>query len=99
MSAHTPYLTDDQVQQLNEKHGWFEFGDAQSDVSRSFAQDAIAMHERIRSAAPDLLASVIEMRNLLNLLCGLGFDLTEGREGSIKANADAAITKATGEQA
>lgn len=55
MSMHTPYLTDDQVYQLNEKHGWFQFGDAQSDVSRAFASDAIAMHERIRSAAQELL--------------------------------------------
>lgn len=55
------FLTNEQIFSLNEKHGWFEFGDAQSDVSRAFAHDAIAMHERIRQAAPDLLAALQEM--------------------------------------
>lgn len=54
-----PWLTGEQVHQLNEKHGWFQFGDAQSDVSRAFAQDAIAMHERMRAAAPEMLAALI----------------------------------------
>jgi len=53
-----PFLTPDQVFSLNEKHGWFEFKDAQGDVSRAFAQDAIEMHERIRSAAQDMLAAL-----------------------------------------
>lgn len=57
MSA-APYLTPEQVHELNEKHGWFECGDAQSDVSKAFAQDAIAMHERMRAAAPDMLAAL-----------------------------------------
>lgn len=52
------YLTKDQVFQLNEKFGWFQFQDAQGDVSRAFAQEAIAMHERIRDAAPELLAAL-----------------------------------------
>jgi hypothetical protein len=54
MSKSTQHLTVEQVQKLNEKHGWFEFGDAQSDVSKTFAQDAISMHENMRSAAKDL---------------------------------------------
>ena len=58
MSAAKPYLTSDQVHALNEKHGWFQFADAQSEVSRAFAQDAIAMHERIRAAAPELLEAL-----------------------------------------
>jgi len=49
------YLTKEQVYELNELHGWFEYADAQGDASRSFAQDAIAMHEAMRKAAPDLL--------------------------------------------
>jgi hypothetical protein len=53
-----PYLSSAQIYDLNEKHGWFEFGDAQSDVSRAFAQDAIEMHERIRAAAPELLEAL-----------------------------------------
>lgn len=52
------YLSDEHVRELNEKHGWFEFGDAQSDVSRAFAQDAIAKYESIRAAAPDLLEAL-----------------------------------------
>lgn len=63
MSAgHTSnYLTPEQVYLLNEKYGWFEFGDAQSDKSRAFAQDAIATHERIRAAAQDLLSALCEL--------------------------------------
>lgn len=45
------YLTKEQVNQLNEKHGWFEFGDAQSDVSMAFAQDAITMYLAATEAA------------------------------------------------
>ena len=59
------YLTNDQVLALNEKHGWFKFRDAQSDVSRAFAQDAIAMHERIRGAAPELLAACENARDMI----------------------------------
>ena len=50
---------------------------------------------RLIASAPDLLASLIEMRDLFDLMCGLGFNPAEGREGSPKANADAAIAKAT----
>lgn len=52
------YLIPEQVHELNERHGWFEFGDAQSDVSKAFAQDAIAMHEAMRGAAPEMLAAL-----------------------------------------
>ncbi len=52
------YLTSEQVYELNEKHGWFQFGDAQGTVSRAFAQDAIAMHEHVRAAAPLMLEAL-----------------------------------------
>ncbi|MGR8759473.1 hypothetical protein PVB08_22410 [Bacillus thuringiensis] len=58
---HTPgpvFISPDQVHELNEKHGWFRFGDAQSDVSNAFANEAIARYERIRSAAPELLEAL-----------------------------------------
>lgn len=58
-AQHTPYLTRDQVLLLNDKHGYFEYSDAQGDVSRAFAQDAIEMHERIRAAAQDLLEALL----------------------------------------
>lgn len=51
---------------------------------------------RLIAAAPDLLAALIEMRNLFDMMCGLGLNPAEGREGSLKANADAAIAKALG---
>lgn len=58
MSAATQYLTPEQVFELNEKHGWFEYGDSQSDVSKAFAQEAIEKHELMRAAAPELLAAI-----------------------------------------
>ena len=82
------YLTKDQVFSLNEKHGWFEFGDAQGDVSNAFANEAIEAYERVRAAAPELLEFVKEWLE---------------RQGSddnyMTAKARAAILKATGEQA
>lgn len=64
MSAkHKPgpvFISEEQVQQLNEKHGWFELRDTQSDVSNAFANEAIERYERIRAAAPELLTDLIE---------------------------------------
>lgn len=37
-------LTKEQILKLNEKHGWFEFGDAQGDVTRAFVKDIEKMH-------------------------------------------------------
>ena len=70
--------------------GWYHEGSA------GFPFEANA---RLIAAAPDLLASLIEMRDLFDTLCSIGFNPCEGREGSPKANADAAIAKATGKQA
>lgn len=82
------YLTKDQVFELNEKHGWFQYGDAQSDVSRAFAQDAIEMYERIRAAAPELLEALeIALNNF-------GDDMDE--EDGWTEMARAAIAKARG---
>lgn len=67
MSKHK-WLSDEQVQTLNERHGWFKHGDAQSDVSREFANDAVEAHERLRSAAPDLLEA---LKGLLDDVQGL----------------------------
>lgn len=63
----TTFLTPDQVLALNEKHGWFHYADAQGDVSRAFAQDAIALHERIRQAAPEMHALLTELYELTSL--------------------------------
>lgn len=53
-----PLIGRDQVQEMNEKHGWFQFADAQSDVSNAFANEAIERYERIRAAAPALLEAL-----------------------------------------
>lgn len=88
-NKHTPFLSNDQVQELNEKHGWFKHGDAQSDVSRAFANDAVAAYERVRSAAPELLEALEEMVKAGE------FEDWDGRCDCI-AKARAAIAKATG---
>ena len=81
------YLSEDQVYALNQRHGWFQYGDAQSDVSNAFANDAIDMYERIRSAAPDLLAFATEWLNSQG-----------GDSNYMTEKARAVIAKATGEQ-
>ena len=90
------YLSEGQVHALNEKHGWFEFRDAQGDVSRDFAQDAIALHENIRAAAPELLEALQDMlngwiyiRQSHGDLYGVGWDRAQEK-------AEKAIAKATG---
>ncbi len=76
------YLSVDQVYALNEKHGWFEFSDAQGDVSRAFAQDAIAMHERMREKAPELLALLRELLENENTSCYSSAIELHGHDGT-----------------
>lgn len=83
-NKHTPLLSNEQVQALNEKHGWFKHGDAQSDVSRAFANDAVEAYERVRSAAPELLEA---LRTLVDSI---------DPESTGWSEAVAAIAKATG---
>lgn len=64
-NKHTPFLSNEQVQVLNEKHGWFKYGDAQSDVSRAFANDAVAAYERVRAAAPELLEALTKLTSFV----------------------------------
>lgn len=35
------YIRDETVSELNDTHGWFQYEDAQSDVSRAFANNAV----------------------------------------------------------
>ncbi len=58
MSAHTPGLTNDQVLAIAEKYGEFMYGDAQGHKRIEFAAEIVAARERIRDAAPDLLAAL-----------------------------------------
>lgn len=85
MSNNGKFLSNEQVQALNEKHGWFKHGDAQSDVSRAFANDAVAAYERVRNAAPDLLEALI------------GLVDCDHTTNELWKSARAAIAKATGE--
>lgn len=82
-----PFLTDAQVFDLNEKHGWFQSGDAQSAVSKAFAQDAIEKYELMRAAAPELLAVLQELLDIEGPQPGT-------HEWATKARA--AVAKATG---
>ena len=97
-TKHTPgpWLTRDQVHALNEKHGWFKYGDAVGDVSRQFAQDAIDMHERIRRAAPDLLEAV--QRLIPTAVWNADYWANDPDTDEDIVFARAAIAKATGDQ-
>lgn len=96
-TKHTPktFLSRDQVWQLNEKHGWFQFGDAQSDVSNAFANDAIAMHENMRQAAPELFEALVMAMELLQKTPD-EFAMPDHPVWGVSRKA---ISKATGEQA
>lgn len=48
------YLSNDTVQELNDQHGWFQYEDAQSDVSRAFANNAIHVFLGIASEAEQI---------------------------------------------
>lgn len=94
MSTQTKcFISREQVQELNEKYGWFQYADAQSDVSNAFANEAIERYERIRSAAPELLAQLekhLEWLSKLTDWAGAGDPDLDGLR--------AAIAKALGEQ-
>lgn len=91
------HLTHEQIWELNQKHGYFEYGDAQGDVSRAFAQDAIAAYLRVRDAAPELLEALRVFVDKYDAAPDgdLGVGLTNG--DFFKARA--AIAKATGSTA
>lgn len=50
---------------LNDKFGYFEFNDAQGDVSREFSNHSIQIYEIVKDAAPKLL---LEYKTLLTRL-------------------------------
>ena len=47
-----------QIRPLNERHGYFQFGDAQGDVSLAFANELIEAYESLRGDAYPLLVLV-----------------------------------------
>lgn len=91
MSEKNIFISKSQVAEMNQVHGWFQYGDAQSDVSNAFANEAIERYERIRSAAPEMLAA------LRGAVCALAF--AAERDPSFQAQYEqvsAAIEKAVG---
>jgi len=100
-TKHTPnpvFISPDQVYELNEKHGWFQFGDAQSDVSNAFANEAIARYERIRSAAPELLAALESEEEWRAREDAGELDPEWDYDTMVASKRRAAIAKAKGEQ-
>ena len=99
-NAKAKFINPEQVHELNEKHGWFSYGDAQSDVSNAFANEAIERYERIRSAAPELLHALQTIVNAGEWyasaieLDAYGPDSMDGE--ALERLARAAIAKATG---
>ena len=53
-------LTDDQINDLNLKHGWFEFGDAQSAKTKAFVRDVEALCAE--KAEPELADTEARLR-------------------------------------
>ena len=56
MSEPTKYLNKEQVYKLNEQHGYFQYSDAQGDVSRAFANDAVAAYMQMCAEASQVAA-------------------------------------------
>lgn len=50
------HLSPAQVYELNARHGYFEYADAQGDVSRAFANDAVAAYLRVNEEAQAIMA-------------------------------------------
>ena len=48
-------LTEFQMNKLNDEHGWFTYGDAQGDVSRKFANEAVARYLQMAAAGAQML--------------------------------------------
>lgn len=88
MSNKQVFISRDVVADMNEKHGWFQFRDAQSDVSNAFANEAIERYESIREAAPELLEAC------KRLIGSLGVMVTDPDSCDDIIYASAAINKA-----
>jgi len=72
------HLTDEQVLTLNERHGWFQYRDAQSDVSRQFAHDAIEMYLQAKRDAVTVSPNAAASVDVLGVLTRHVNDLHEG---------------------
>lgn len=61
MISKSKFLTKNQIENLNDKHGYFAFGDSQGDVSASYADDAISTYKAMQDAAPTLYRALLMM--------------------------------------
>ena len=50
------HLNPAQVYELNERHGYFKYADAQGDVSAAFANEAVAEYLRVNEEAQAVMA-------------------------------------------
>lgn len=70
--AEGKYLSARSVMSLNERHGWFTYGDAQSDVSRAFANNSVhAFLESAKEAQQVLQVTGLTPRQLMKQRQGL----------------------------
>lgn len=61
------HLNPAQVYELNERHGYFEYADAQGDVSAAFANEAVAEYLRVNEEAQAVMAECgLSHRELLH---------------------------------
>jgi hypothetical protein len=88
------FISREQVQELNEKYGWFQFRDAQGEVSNAFANEAIARYERMRAAAPDLFKALLAYVHYTD--AGVQTGEADHGEIDLAVQARAAIAKAIG---
>ena len=73
-------LTDEQINNLNLKHGWFEFGDAQSAKTKAFVRDVEALCAEKAEAELDKLT-----KGIMNVYDELGFEMDQDGYDSIDA--------------
>jgi len=86
-SEKLPHLGKPQVQQLNEKYGYFEYRDAQGDVSAAFANEAVAEYLRVNEEAQAVMAECgLSPRELLEGYRELRKQLDEMSDLAIKVD-------------
>ena len=75
------YLGEQQVQALNDRHGYFEYGDAQGDVSSAFANEAVAAYLRVNEEAQAVMAECgLSPRELLERCSAMEAALNECKD-------------------
>ena len=74
-------LTDDQINDLNLKHGWFEFGDAQSAKTKAFVRDVEALcAEKAETELAELRKKYSQFFDSITCLCAEGVEFHKCRD-------------------